>query len=102
MSTRLRRQIGHGSDGHKGEAMTEDEFRTMWLRNSKMTLADARRYGRMVVPCDCAEDGCQGWGMIHTALLDEYELNALSEPYRTRARRLRPLARATLGLKVRP
>ena len=82
--------------------MTEDEFRTMWLTNSRMTLWEARHWGRMVVPCDCGEDECQGWGMIHTAILDEYELSALPEPYQTRARTLRGPARVALGLEERP
>ena len=69
--------------------MTEDEFRAMWLGNSRMTLWELRHAGLMVIPCDCGEDTCQGWGMAHVDTLDGGELSVLPEPYQTRVRELR-------------
>lgn len=45
--------------------MTADEFETAYAKRSGVTIPFLRYYGRYPEPCDCGEDGCEGWQMGH-------------------------------------
>ena len=45
--------------------MTRDEFIDGYCARSNITRAQMKEFGFMAVPCDCGEESCQGWAMIH-------------------------------------
>lgn len=45
--------------------MTAEEFAEGYARRSGVTVEWLREHGREVRPCDCGEDGCEGWQMAH-------------------------------------
>lgn len=55
--------------------MTRDEFEARYAERSGMTIAELRAfnatYRRDIRPCDCGEEGCQGWQMVNVQLYDE-------------------------------
>ena len=55
--------------------MNRDEFEARYAERSGMTVAGLRAFnaehGRDIRPCDCGEEGCQGWQMVNVQLYDE-------------------------------
>lgn len=55
--------------------MTRDEFEAYYAKNSIMTVEELRAFnaenGRGIRPCDCGEEGCQGWQMVNIQSYDE-------------------------------
>lgn len=47
--------------------MTRDEFETGYAERSGITVEWLHEYGRWAAPCDCGEDGCEGWLMLRGA-----------------------------------
>ena len=45
--------------------MTAQEFALAYAERSGVTVDWLREHGREVRPCDCGEDGCEGWQMAH-------------------------------------
>ena len=45
--------------------ITREEFVAEYARASGLTVEDLRKAGLVAVPCDCADEGCRGWQMIH-------------------------------------
>jgi hypothetical protein len=45
--------------------MTEEEFADAYAKRSGVTVEWLREHGREARPCDCGEDGCDGWQMAH-------------------------------------
>jgi hypothetical protein len=43
--------------------MTEAEFVAGWLARSGLTADDLDKMGLHAAPCDCGEEGCEGWQM---------------------------------------
>lgn len=41
--------------------MTADEFERAYAERSGTTVEQLRALGRIVAPCDCGEDMCEGW-----------------------------------------
>jgi hypothetical protein len=41
--------------------MTSDEFEAQYAREAQSTVENLRGSGRIVLPCDCGEDRCEGW-----------------------------------------
>jgi hypothetical protein len=41
--------------------ITADEFEAQYAERSGLSIAELRALGRVVVPCDCREEGCEGW-----------------------------------------
>lgn len=40
---------------------TAEEFEQQYAERSGITVEQLRSMGRIVAPCDCAEDICEGW-----------------------------------------
>jgi hypothetical protein len=45
--------------------MTKDEFEQGYAARSGVTVEWLHAHGREGRPCDCGEDGCDGWQMAH-------------------------------------
>jgi hypothetical protein len=45
--------------------VTAAEFEEAYARRSGTTVAELHRLGRWAEPCDCGDDGCEGWIMGH-------------------------------------
>lgn len=43
--------------------MTLEEFEARYAAESGVTAAQLRSLGLYPAPCDCGEDGCEGWQM---------------------------------------
>jgi hypothetical protein len=41
--------------------MTAEEFERQYAARSGITVEQLRELGRIVAPCDCGEEGCEGW-----------------------------------------
>lgn len=41
--------------------MTAEEFERQYAERSGLTVQQLRKYGRIVVPCDCGDPTCEGW-----------------------------------------
>lgn len=41
--------------------LTAEEFEAGYAARSKRTVEELRAIGRVVKPCECGDDGCQGW-----------------------------------------
>ena len=41
--------------------MTAEEFERQYAARSGITVTRLRELGRIVAPCDCGEEGCEGW-----------------------------------------
>lgn len=77
--------------------MTADEFEQQYAARSKVTVEELRALGRIVLPCDCGEDDCEGWQSIsrdraeeeaRDRMRPEYALNYMgAKPNRFAAKR---------------
>ena len=45
--------------------MTKDEFEQGYAERSGVTVEWLRDNDYCAFPCDCEEDGCNGWQMVH-------------------------------------
>ena len=41
--------------------MTAEEFERQYAERSGITVERLRELGRIVAPCDCGEEYCEGW-----------------------------------------
>jgi hypothetical protein len=59
--------------------ITADEFEAQYAERSGLSIAELRASGRVVVPCHCDYEGCEGWQQVsrESVLLD---LGILDEP----------------------
>ncbi len=46
------------------DCMTKKEFEKYYAKNSKMTVEEIRKLGRVAIPCNCDDEKCQGWQMV--------------------------------------
>jgi hypothetical protein len=44
--------------------VTADEFERAYAERSGVTVGELRALGRVVRPCDCGEEGCDGWQSV--------------------------------------
>lgn len=52
-----------------------EQFEAGYAARSGMTVEALHAWGRYGAPCDCGEDGCEGWAMGHQwdeALFEEW------------------------------
>jgi hypothetical protein len=49
-------------------SITAEEFERQYAARSGMTVDQLRALDRVVLPCLCEEDGCEGWQMISREL----------------------------------
>lgn len=54
-------------------AMTGEEFEKKYASRSGLTVDRLRELGRVVVPCGCGEDDCQGWASVSRDSAADYE-----------------------------
>lgn len=52
---------GVHSNGMERPAITADEFEARYAERCGMDIATLRASGRVVVPCECDYEGCEGW-----------------------------------------
>ena len=45
--------------------MTKDEFERQYAERSGVTVEWLHGEGLYATPCDCEEEGCEGWQMVH-------------------------------------
>ena len=50
--------------------LTRAQFETAYAARSGVTVQQLRDAGRIVKPCTCGEDGCEGWQSVNA---DDYE-----------------------------
>lgn len=48
--------------------MTADEFEAAYAARSGLTVERLRELGRVVLPCRCGEEGCEGWQSLSAEL----------------------------------
>jgi len=53
--------------------MTAEEFERKYAEDSGITVERLRELGRIVAPCDCGEDYCEGWQSTTAERLAEEE-----------------------------
>lgn len=53
--------------------MTKDEFEALYVENGGVTIEWLREFGWVAAPCDCGEECCQGWRMMHRDEEDQSE-----------------------------
>lgn len=51
--------------------MTADEFEAAYAERSGITVARLRELGRIVAPCECGDDTCEGWQSTTQARLND-------------------------------
>lgn len=49
---------------------TAEEFEKGYAERSGISVEGLRREGHVVHPCDCGEEGCEGWQMVDRKLFD--------------------------------
>ena len=49
----------------KPRQVTRERFEADYARESGVTVAQLRAYGRYVMRCDCGNELCVGWQMGH-------------------------------------
>ena len=52
--------------------MTADEFEAAYAARSGLTVARLRELGRVVKPCDCGDEICDGWQSVNAADYEEW------------------------------
>lgn len=52
---------------------TAGEFERQYAERSQMTVEQLRDLGRVVRPCDCGEEGCEGWQSVSQEHADEID-----------------------------
>ena len=52
--------------------MTADEFECRYAERSRMTVKQLRALGRIVEPCDCGSELCEGWQSVGSPRDEEY------------------------------
>lgn len=52
--------------------MTQIEFIKSYCEKSNITEERLNELGQFSVPCDCKEEGCNGWAMVSRALIKQH------------------------------
>ena len=45
-------------------ALTAEEFERAYAARSGLSVSELREMGRVVRPCGCGEEGCEGWQSV--------------------------------------
>ncbi len=60
--------------------MTREDFEQWYAQNSGITVEFLHSLGLYAKPCDCKEEGCQGWQMAHRRfILSQAALDEISK-----------------------
>lgn len=54
-------------------AIDAETFEAEYAERSDLTVEELRAMGRVVVPCRCGEDGCEGWASVSRHAAKDYE-----------------------------
>jgi hypothetical protein len=69
--------------------MTADEFERAYAARSGITVEALRAAGKVVRPCDCGDDGCEGWQSLGPDAAADYDaLERIPAAWIDAARRL--------------
>ena len=63
--------------------MTAEQFERWYVDNCGVAVEELRGWNRVVRPCDCGDDICEGWQMIPQWLADEIDARYSSQGQRT-------------------
>ncbi len=66
-----------GRHREAGGGMTADEFEAAYAKRSGLTVERLRALGRVVRPCDCGSEDCQGWQSISATTAAEFEADGI-------------------------
>lgn len=53
--------------------MTEEEFEQAYAERAGMTVEQLRASGRVVRPCDCDYELCEGWQLVSQEVAQEID-----------------------------
>ena len=59
---------------------TAEEFAEQYAARSGTTIAVLQAHGREARPCDCGEDGCEGWQMARVEAVTRRAFNPVAPP----------------------
>ena len=79
-----------------GQTMSRQEFEEEYARRSGVTIEWLREIGKISLPCDCGEEGCQGWQMRGLATIHTCDLQFIPDPYRSEVKCLLGNLRSTV------
>lgn len=65
------------------QTMSRQEFEEEYAKRSGVTIEWLREIGQISLPCNCEEEGCQGWQMRGLATIDICDLQFIPESYRS-------------------
>lgn len=60
--------------------MTGEEFEAQYAANSGITIARLRELGRIVAPCSCDYEGCEGWQSVNGEDWLAWQVLGLGDP----------------------
>ena len=63
--------------------MSRQEFEEAYAKRSGVTVEWLREIGQISLPCNCGEEGCQGWQMRGLATINACDLQFIPEPYKS-------------------
>jgi hypothetical protein len=61
-------------------AVTADDFERAYAERSGLTVERLRELGRVVVPCRCGDDDCEGWASVSREAAKDYERGGIYGP----------------------
>jgi len=53
--------------------MTADEFERAYAERSQRTIEQIRALGRIMRPCRCREEGCEGWQSVSRTFAEQQD-----------------------------
>lgn len=54
--------------------MTAEEFEAVYAERSGVTVEWLRTHGRVVVPCACGDEICEGWASVPADAADDWQI----------------------------
>jgi len=54
-----------GCRNGKHDLLTREEFEQGYVECSQITLDQLHEFGLQVITCDCGDELCKGWAMVH-------------------------------------
>jgi ribosomal protein S27AE len=61
--------------------MTAEEFERQYAERSGITVEKLRAWGRIVAPCDCGADMCEGWQSTTPERIADEQYRENPQPY---------------------
>ena len=54
----------------------KEDFERDYAKHSGLTVDELRALGMYALRCDCGDEGCRGWQMVHAASLSPNDTKA--------------------------